>query len=122
MKCRQLVSYLPSSNTENPPVVNTGDDPNRREEELLEMVPADSSKWHNMYKLLSLVVDNGEFFELKRNFAGNLITGLARLDGHTVGILASNPQDKAGCLNLDAADKMTHLVRFCDAPLTSYNR
>ncbi|MFC2040671.1 acyl-CoA carboxylase subunit beta [Chloroflexota bacterium] len=114
-KCRHLLSYLPSSNTEKPPVVKRGDDPNRREEELLEIVPVDSSKWYNMYRLLSLVLDNGELFELKRNFARNLITGLARLDGKTVGIIANNPQDKAGCLNLDAADKMTHLVRFCDA-------
>ncbi|MFH1169715.1 MAG: carboxyl transferase domain-containing protein [Chloroflexota bacterium] len=114
-KCRQLIGYLPSSNSEKPPVVDTGDDPERREEELLETVPVDSSKWHNMYKLLSLVVDRGEFFEIKRYFARNLITGFARLDGHTVGIIASNPQDKAGCMNLDAADKMTHFVRFCDA-------
>lgn len=114
-KCRQLMSYLPSSNTEAPPVVDSGDDPNRREEELLESVPVKSSKPYNMRKILSLIVDKGDFFELKRHFASNLITGFARLDGHTVGMLANNPEFKGGCMTLDAADKMTHFVRFCDA-------
>ena len=114
-KCRQLLSYLPSNNTEMPPYVDTGDDPNRREEELLEMVPVDTSKIFNMYKLIPLIVDNGELFEIKRYFARNLITGFARLDGHTVGIIASNPQFLGGCMNLDAADKMSRFVRFCDA-------
>ena len=114
-KCCQLLSYLPLNNTEKPPVVDTGDDPNRREEELMELVPVDSSKPYSMYKLISLIVDNGEFFEIRRYFTRNLITGFARLDGHTVGIIANNPQDKGGCMTLDAADKMSHLVRFCDA-------
>ncbi len=114
-KCRQLLSFLPSHNMEMPPVVDTGDDPNRREEELMECVPVDTSRPYSMYRVLSLIMDNGEFFELKRHWARNLITGFARLDGHTVGIVASNPQDKAGSMNLDAADKMSRHVRFCDA-------
>lgn len=114
-KCRQLLSYLPSHNMEMPLVVDTGDDPNRREEELLKIVPVDTSKIFNMYKLISLIVDNGELFEIKRYFAKNLITGFARLGGHTVGIIASNPQFLGGCMNLDAADKMSRFVRFCDA-------
>ncbi|MFC1989333.1 acyl-CoA carboxylase subunit beta [Chloroflexota bacterium] len=114
-KCRQLLSYLPLNNTEMPPAVDTGDDPNRREEELMELVPIDSSKPYSMYKLISLIVDNGEFFEIRRYSTRNLITGFARLEGHTVGIIANNPQDKGGCMNLDAADKMSHMVRFCDA-------
>jgi len=116
LKCRQLLSYLPShNNMEAPPIVDTGDDPNRREEELLELVPIDGSKPYSMYKLISLIVDNGEFFELKRYWTRNLITGFARLDGQTVGIIANNPQDKGGCMTLDAADKMSRFVRFCDA-------
>lgn len=114
-KCQQLLSYLPLNNKEKAPVVDTGDDPQRREEELLELVPLDSSKPYNMYKLISLVVDKGEFFEIKRYWAPNLITGFARLDGQTVGIIANNPQDRGGCMTLDAADKMSRLVRFCDA-------
>jgi len=114
-RCRQLLSYLPQNNMEEPPIVDSGDDPNRREEELLELVPINSSKPYNMYKLLSLVIDKGEFFEIRRSWARNLITGFARLDGNTIGVIANNPQDKAGCMTLDAADKMSHFVRFCDA-------
>jgi acetyl-CoA carboxylase carboxyltransferase component len=115
LKCRQLLDYLPLNNMEKPPVVHTGDDPDRREEELLELVPVDSSKPYSMYKLISLLVDKGEFFEIRRSWARNLITGLARLDGHSIGIIANNPQDKGGCMTLDAADKMSHFVAFCDA-------
>ena len=115
LKCRQLLSYLPSHNMEKPPLVDTGDAPNRREEELLDIVPLDSTKPYNMYKLIPLVVDNGEFFEIKRYFARNLITCFARLGGYSVGIIASNPQFMGGCMTLDAADKMSHFVRFCDA-------
>jgi acetyl-CoA carboxylase carboxyltransferase component len=115
LKCRQLLGYLPQNNMEKPPVVDTGDDPNRKEEKLLELVPVDSSKPYSMHKLISLIVDKGEFFEIRRSWARNLITGFARLDGHAVGIIANNPQDKGGCMTLDAADKMSHFVAFCDA-------
>ncbi|MBW2137911.1 MAG: methylmalonyl-CoA carboxyltransferase [Deltaproteobacteria bacterium] len=115
LKCRELLSYLPSSNMAEPPVLDTGDDPNRREEKLLEIVPLDSAKVFNMYELIPLIVDNGNFFEIKRYFARNLITCFARLDGHPVGIVASNPQFMGGCMTLDAADKMSRFVRFCDA-------
>ena len=114
-KCKQLLSYLPQNSMEDPPRVDLGDDPDRQEEELLELVPVDSSKPYSMHKLISLVVDKGEFFEIRRYWAKNLITGFARLDGQTVGLIASNPQDKGGCMTLDAADKMSHFVRFCDA-------
>jgi methylmalonyl-CoA decarboxylase subunit alpha len=115
LKCKELLSYLPLNNMEKPPVVDTGDDPNRTEEDLLELVPVNSSKPYSMYKLISLVVDNSEFFEIRGHWARNLITGFARLDGHTVGIIANNPQESGGCMTLDAADKMSDFVRFCDA-------
>jgi acetyl-CoA carboxylase carboxyltransferase component len=115
LKCRQLLSYLPPNNMEKPPVIDAGDDPNRKEGELLELVPIDSSRPYSMYKLISLVVDKGEFFEIRRYWARNLITGFARLNGKSVGIIANNPQDKGGCMTLDAADKMSYFVRFCDA-------
>ncbi len=114
-KCHELLDLLPQNNTQKPPVIDNGDDPDRREEELLELVPADSSKPYNMYKLISLIVDDGLFFEVKRYWARNLIIGLARLGGQTVGLLANNPQDRAGCMTLDAADKLSRFVRFCDA-------
>ncbi|MDD5127194.1 MAG: carboxyl transferase domain-containing protein [Dehalococcoidales bacterium] len=114
-KMRQLLSYLPANNTEKPARVDTGDDPDRRDEGLLEIVPIDSAKPYNMYKIIGAVVDNGEFFEIKRHFARNLITGFARLDGYTTGIIANSPQFLGGCMTLDAADKMSRFVRFCDA-------
>lgn len=114
-KCQQLLSYLPLNNRQKPPLVNTGDEPNRREEKLLNLVPTDVSKPYDMYELLSFIVDNGEFFEIKRYWAKNLITCFARLGGRTVGILANNPQSMGGCMTLDASDKMARFARFCDA-------
>lgn len=114
-KCRELLSYLPSHNMEKPPIVDTGDDPHRCEEELLDLVPTDTSKVFSMHRLISLIVDKGKLFEIKSYFARNLIIGFARLDGYTVGIIASNPQFMGGCMTLDAADKMSRFVRFCDA-------
>jgi methylmalonyl-CoA decarboxylase subunit alpha len=115
VKCRQLVSLLPSNNMEMPPRVETGDDPNRRDEDILDIVPVETSKLFSMYKLISKIIDKGDFFEIKRHFAQNLITGFARLDGHPVGMVASNPQFLGGCMNIDASDKMSRFVRFCDA-------
>jgi acetyl-CoA carboxylase carboxyltransferase component len=114
-KCRQLINLLPSNNIEMPPRVDTGDDPNRRDEDIMDIVPVETSKPFSMYKLISKIIDKGEFFELKRHFAQNLITGFARLDGHPVGMVASNPQFLGGCMNIDAADKLSRFVRFCDA-------
>jgi acetyl-CoA carboxylase carboxyltransferase component len=113
--CRQLLSYLPSNNKERPPVLSTGDDSNRREEELLRAVPFDASKSFSMHRVISLIVDNGRLFEVRRGWAANLITGFARLAGETVGIVANNPEVMGGSLTLDAADKMAKFVRFCDA-------
>jgi methylmalonyl-CoA decarboxylase subunit alpha len=114
-KCRELLSYLPSHNAEPPPVVDSGDDPNRREEELLEIVPFNMKKAFDMRRIISLIVDNGKLFEIKQEWATNLITCFARLDGQTVGFIANNPQSLGGSLTLDAADKMARFVRFCDA-------
>jgi len=114
-QCRDLLSYLPACGAEDPPVVDTGDDPGRREEELLGIAPFDTTIAFNMSRVISLIADNGEFFELKRQWANNLITGFIRLAGHTVGIVANNPQSMGGSLTLDAADKMAGFVRFCDA-------
>lgn len=114
-KCRELLSYLPSNNGEMPPIEDSADDPNRREDRFLELVPVDISKTYDMYELISLIMDQGGFFEIKSYFAKNLITGFARLDGSTVGVIANNPRDRGGCMTLDAADKMSRFVRFCDA-------
>ena len=115
IKCKELLGYLPSYNMERPPFVDTGDDPNRREEELLHIVPVNSKKAFNMRNVLKMIVDDGVFFEIRKHFAQNLIVGFARLGGNSVGIIANNPQSLGGCMNLDAADKMSRFVRFCDA-------
>ncbi len=114
-KCRQLLSFLPLNNTQKPPVIDTRDNTNRCEEELLEIVPVDSKKPYNMHRIISLIVDNGVFFELKRYWASNQIIGFARFGGRTVGLIASNPQVKAGCMNIDTANKQAKFTRFCDA-------
>jgi acetyl-CoA carboxylase carboxyltransferase component len=113
--CRELLSYLPSHNREKPPVVNTGDDPNRREEELLGIAPFDTKKSFSMHRIIHLIVDESKFFELKPLWADNLITGFGRLGGQTAGFIANNSQSLGGSLTLDAADKMARFVRFCDA-------
>jgi acetyl-CoA carboxylase carboxyltransferase component len=113
--CRQLLSYLPSNSAEKPPSLRTGDDPQRREDELLQLVPFNTKKEFDMRRVIYLIADNGELFELKRQWAGNLITGFVRLGGETAGLIANNPQVMGGSLTLDAADKMARFVRFCDA-------
>jgi acetyl-CoA carboxylase carboxyltransferase component len=113
-KCRDLLSFLPAHNREEPPVVPTGDDPNRRDEELLDIVPVDSKKWYDMHQVIQRIFDRGHFFEIKPDFARNMITGFARLDGRSVGIVANNPKHKAGAIDINAADKEARFVRFCD--------
>lgn len=113
-KTKELLSFLPSNNQEMPPVVDTKDDPNRRDEELLDIVPADPKKWYDMHRVIVHIVDSGYFFEMKPEYARSMITGFARLDGHTVGIIANNPMVKAGSIDIDAADKEARFIRFCD--------
>lgn len=114
-ECRHLLSFLPANCEERPPKEDTGDDSNRREEELLGLVPFDGRFPYSMYKLISLIADNGDFLEIKRYWTQNLIVGFLRLGGTTVGVVANNPQAKGGCMTMDAADKMACFVRFCDA-------
>ena len=114
-KARELLSFLPPNNNEKAPVINTGDDPKREVPELFDLVPVNSKKPFSMHKAISLMVDNGEFFEIKKGWATNLIVGFSHLGGRTIGILANNPLFKAGCMDVDSADKMARFVRFCDA-------
>lgn len=114
-KTRELIGFLPGSNRENPPRIITDDDPNRREDALAALVPVDSKKPFDMKKVIQLIVDNGYFLELKRDFAKSMIIGFARFDGYPVGIVASQPFVKAGVIDVDAAEKAARFVRFCDA-------
>ena len=112
---RQLMSYLPSNNMEDAPHVDTGDDPNRRDAALDTLVPDDPRKAYDMHEVIGSVVDNGEFMEVHAGYAGNILVGFSRLDGHTVGIVANQPMVLAGVLDIKASIKGARFVRFCDA-------
>ena len=111
---KKLLSFLPSSYLEKPPVVDTGDDPDRCDESLLEVVPENPRGAYDMHKIISTVVDGGDFFEVKAGFARNMITGFARLGGYTVGIVANQPMVLAGTLDSDTSDKAARFYRTCD--------
>jgi acetyl-CoA carboxylase carboxyltransferase component len=111
---RQLLSFLPQNNRCEPPFMDTGDVPDRMDEELLHLVPVDPSKTYDMKKVILKIVDNGDFMEVHKNFARNLIVGFARMDGHSVGIVAQQPSFYAGVIDVDASDKGARFVRFCD--------
>ena len=112
---KKFLSYLPNTTSEVAPRVATGDPADRREEELLTIMPEDRRRGYDARKLVRLVVDNGEFFEMRRYYGGSVMTGFARLDGYSVGILASDPMVLAGSLTGDASDKYAHFLDLCDA-------
>lgn len=112
---RYLLSFLPSNNLEDPPVIDTGDDPNRMEESLNSLLPDDSNRPYDMKDVIKAIVDNGEFYEVHKYFATNIITCFARFDGRPVGIIANQPAMMAGCLDINASDKAARFIRFCDA-------
>jgi propionyl-CoA carboxylase beta chain len=120
---RHLVGFLPSNNLELPPRVEPYDDADRQEEALDTLVPDDPSKPYDMRDVLSLVVDDGEFFEVHEHFAKNIICGFSRLDGRPVGVVGNQPKHLAGVLDIEASEKAARFVRTCDAfnvPLVSF--
>ena len=112
---RKMMGYLPSNNMETPPSIECKDDPNRMEEALLNIVPTDPNKPYEMKDVIKLIVDDGDFFESHRYYATNMLTGFARLNGQSIGIIANQPKVLAGCLDINASDKAARFVRFCDA-------
>jgi len=112
---RTLLSYLPSNNLEDPPVVPTNDPPDRREDRLLELIPDDPNKPYDVKDVIQLIVDNGVFFEVHSHWAQNLVVGFARMNGQPVGIVANQPRVLAGVLDIDSSVKGARFVRFCDA-------
>ena len=112
---RELLSFLPLNNRQDPPRVDTGDDPGREDESLRTLVPEDPKKSYDMRQVIKRVVDGEKFFEVHRGFAANILTGFARLDGYSVGMVANQPRVLAGCLDIHAADKAARFIRFCDA-------
>jgi len=112
---KKLLSYLPSNNLEDPPTVDTGDDPNRTDEHLAEVIPDDPDKPYDVKEIILSVVDNGDFFEIQPLWAPNIVVGFARLNGHSVGIIANQPKFFAGALDINSSDKAARFIRFCDA-------
>src|SRR5437667_311326 len=120
---RTLLSYLPSNNLDDPPIRPSTDPADRRDEELLDVVPDEAAKPYDMHDVIRRVVDDGAFFEVHRDFAGNLLVGFARLGGRPVGVVANQPAVLAGVLDINASLKGARFIRFCDAfnvPLVTF--
>lgn len=111
---RRLLSFLPQNNMEDPPQYTTGDDPDRLDEELLNVVPTDPFKSYDMKQVITRLVDNGDFMEVHGRYAQNMIVGFARMDGKTVGIVAQQPFHMAGVIDIAASLKAARFVRFLD--------
>lgn len=111
---RKLLSFLPANNLEDPPRIVPTDDPVRQDESLNSILPSSPNKPYDMRGVIRKIVDNGDFLEVQRNWAENIIIGFARLDGSPVGVVANNPEVLAGVLDIDSCDKATRFVRFCD--------
>ena len=111
---KELLSFFPPNCKERPPIIDTGDDPDRRNENILNILPDNSRSLFDMRKVITEVVDDGYFFETKPTYAGNMITGFARLNGQPVGILANQSLVKGGTIDVHAANKHARFVRCCD--------
>jgi acetyl-CoA carboxylase carboxyltransferase component len=112
---RELMSYIPQNNMEDPPYVHSSDDLMRMENDLNIIVPKDPAKPYDIKDVIRLVVDEGNFYEIQEAYAQNIVTCFARLGGHSLGIVANQPMVLAGVLDINSADKAGRFVRFCDA-------
>lgn len=110
---RQLLSYLPSNNLEEPPAFEPVEPAGQRDA-ILDVVPVDANKGYDVRQVISYVVDGGDLFEVQAHYARNAVVGFARIQGQSVGIVANQPNYLAGCLDIDASDKISRFVRFCD--------
>ncbi len=123
MMMRELLSFLPSNNMEETPIIPSGDKIDRVDEMLQELVPADPNKPYDMHKLIISVVDNKHFLEVMPQYARNIITGFARFNGRSVGVVANQPEFLAGVLDINSSIKAARFVRFCDSfniPLVTF--
>jgi propionyl-CoA carboxylase beta chain len=120
---RELLSYLPQNNREDPPRHVSNDPVDRMDKEIDSIVPQESNQPYDMKDVIRRVVDHSEFFEVHEHWARNLVVGFARLDGRSVGIVANQPAFLAGCLDINSSVKGARFVRFCDAfniPLVTF--
>lgn len=114
-RIKKLLSFLPSNNMEEAPVLETTDVAGRIEERLNDIVPEDPNKPYDMKDIIRILADEGDFFEVQELFAQNIVTGFIRLGGRSVGIIANQPKIMAGCLDINASDKAGRFIRTCDA-------
>lgn len=122
-RIRELISFLPNNNMEEPEEIHADDDPHRDCPDLNTIIPDDAKAPYDMKTVIEEVLDDGYFFEVQELFAENAIVGYGRLDGKVVGIIANQPMFLAGCLDIDASDKITRFIRTCDAyniPLVTF--
>jgi propionyl-CoA carboxylase beta chain len=112
---KYLLSFLPANNLEQPPIIESEDDPDREIEELNAFIPDSSNMPYDMRDVVRHIVDDGEFLEVHQHYAENLVVGLARLDGRTIGVVGNQPMHLAGVLDIDSSEKGARFVRFCDA-------
>jgi propionyl-CoA carboxylase beta chain len=120
---RELLSFLPQNNREDPPRRAAGDAPGRMDARLDSVVPAESNLPYDIKDVIHMVVDDGDFFEVHEHFARNLVVGFARMAGRPIGIVANQPAYLAGCLDINSSVKGARFVRFCDAfniPLVTF--
>ncbi|MBD5280860.1 MAG: acyl-CoA carboxylase subunit beta [Bacteroides sp.] len=112
---RKLISYIPQNNLEETPLVACNDPIDRLEDKLNEIIPESAKQSYDMYDVIGAVIDNGEFLEVQRDYAKNIICGFARFNGQSVGVVANQPKVLAGVLDSNASRKAARFVRFCDA-------
>ncbi len=120
---RHFLAYLPSNNVENPPYITPSNDPHYMDESLNSIIPLEATEPYIMHQVIEKIVDKNSFLEIQASWARNAIIGLARVGGHSVGIVGQEPAIMAGVIDIDAADKMTRFVRMCDCfniPLVTF--
>jgi acetyl-CoA carboxylase carboxyltransferase component len=123
LKVRELVEFLPQNNMEQAPMEDTQDDGWRTNDSLVDIVPLNPNRGYDVRNVISEVVDNGQFLEVHEHYAKNIVVGFAKVNGRPVGIVGNNPMVLAGCLDIDASDKGSRFIRFCDAfniPLVTF--
>lgn len=111
---RELLSYIPNNNLEEAPIFETDDDPSRVEEELNTIIPDSPNAAYDVKEIIATIADDGEYLEVKKDYAQNIVTAYIRLNGRSIGVIANQPKFKAGCIDINASDKAARFVRFCD--------
>ncbi len=114
-KAQELLAFLPQNCWEKAPDIETDDDPNRRDETILDVMPDDPKYTYDIHEIIEKIVDNGDFFEIKEDFATHLVVGFARFNGQVAGIVANNPDEMSGVFEINSSDKYDRFIMFLDA-------